>query len=243
MPNTYDQAPHRGIRSWRAEERPREKMRNNGPEQLSLAELLAVILRSGNQLETAVDLAQRILIAAEHDLHQLARWTVADFCRFKGVGAAKAVALVAALELGRRRASQSARQQPHFNNSAASYAYLRPLIGDLQHEEFWVLLLNQSHSLLGAQLISKGGVTGTVADARIIFKKALEMSSCTSLILAHNHPSGQQFPSAADRLLTHKLSSAARLLDLVVLDHIIVTQHGYYSFADEDELQLPDGSS
>lgn len=237
MNKSYNQIKGGSIRSWRVEERPREKMCSNGPEQLSLAELLAVILRSGNQNESAVDLAQRILLAADQDLHQIARWSVADFCRFKGVGEAKAVALVAALELGRRRASQSARQQARFNDSAASYAYLRPLIGDLQHEEFWVLLLNQGHALLGAQLISRGGVTGTVADARIIFRKALETSSCTSIILAHNHPSGQVFPSAADRLLTQKLSKAARLLDLLILDHLIVTQHGYFSFADAEELQ------
>ncbi|MEM8585382.1 MAG: DNA repair protein RadC [Bacteroidota bacterium] len=236
--NTHDLP--RGIRAWRESERPREKMVGRGAQQLSIAELMAVILRSGHRHEDAVSLARRILMSVDYDLNKLARWSVSDFLRFKGVGQAKAVALVAALELGRRRANQAVPEQACYRESESVYQYLAPLIGDLSHEEFWILCLNQAGHLLGAHQLSRGGITYTITDQRLVFKKALLTPACTSIVLAHNHPSGRPSPSQTDILLTYDFYRAGRMIGIEVSDHLIVTQKGYFSFFDAGELLPPE---
>ena len=218
------------------DEQPREKLLRHGPRALSDAEILAILLRNGTVGTSALDLARRVLRATEYDLHALARLEVQDLSRTKGIGTVKAMQLVAALELGRRRQAAAYRQRPVLSNSEQCFQYLRPLIGDLHHEEFHLLCLNRAGEVLGAHLISRGGTTGTVADAKHIFRTALQHGSVTSLVLAHNHPSGQLQPSSADLRLTAKLSSAARTIELHVLDHLIVAGQHYYSFADHQQL-------
>ncbi|MGB3801649.1 MAG: DNA repair protein RadC [Lewinella sp.] len=218
------------------DDQPREKLLARGPRSLSDAELLAILLRSGRRGVSALDLARSLLRRANHDLHDLARMEMQDLVRTKGIGEAKATQLLAAFELGRRRAGISPRQRVTLDNSEACFRHLAPLLGDLLHEEFHLLCLNRANHLLGAHLISNGGTTGTVADAKKIFRTALQHGSVTSLVLAHNHPSGQNHPSAADIRLTTKLCRAARSLDLHILDHIIVAGHRYYSFADNQLL-------
>ncbi|MBB4079958.1 DNA repair protein RadC [Lewinella aquimaris] len=218
-------------------ERPREKLLRRGPSALTDAEVLAVLLRTGARGTSAVDLARRILLSVDHDLHELARRQVSDLTRISGMGRVKAMQVVAALELGRRRESATHRDRPCLSSSEACFRYLRPRLGDLAHEEFHLLCLNRANELLAAHLISRGGTTGTVADAKTIFRTALQHGSVTSLVLAHNHPSGQTRPSTADVRLTTKLCRAARSLDLHVLDHLIVAGHRYYSFADNHLLE------
>ena len=224
------------IRDLAADEQPREKFLRGGPRMLSDAELLAILLRTGGRGVSAVDLARRVLLSVDHDLHELARRQLQDLTRLPGVGRVKGMQLMAALELGRRREAAAARRRPALTNSEQCFRYLRPLLGDLPHEEFHLLCLNRANELLGAHVVSHGGTTGTVADARRIFRTALQHASVTSLVLAHNHPSGRAEPSAADLQLTRKLCAAARQLDLHVLDHLIVAGHRYYSFADHQQL-------
>ena len=221
------------------DEQPREKLLSRGARALSDAELIALLLRSGRRGVSVLDLARTLLRNADHDLHRLARMHVQDFARVKGIGPAKAAQLLAAFELGRRRAGTEPSRQTVLDNSEACFRFLRPLLADLDHEEFHLLCLNRANQLLGAHLISSGGTTGTVADAKKIFRTALQHGSVTSLVLAHNHPSGQAHPSTADIRLTAKLTRAARNLDLHVLDHVIVAGERYYSFADH---QILDGS-
>ncbi|WP_232826471.1 RadC family protein [Lewinella sp. IMCC34183] len=228
------------IRDLAAEEQPREKLRRRGPRSLTDAELLAILLRNGVRGASALDLARRLLLACDHDLHELSRRQLQDLTRTPGVGPVKAMQVVAALELGRRREASPHRDLPLLCDSGSCYRYLRPLLADLHHEEFHLLCLNRANRLLGAHVISRGGTTGTVADARTIFRTALQHGSVTSLVLAHNHPSGQAHPSAADVRLTAKLGRAARDLDLHLLDHVIVAGPRYYSFADH---QLLDGET
>lgn len=226
------------MRDLAPDELPREKLIRGGARSLADAELLAILLRTGGRGLSATDLGRRILLCANHDLHELARRQLQDLTRVDGVGPVKAMQLIAAFELGRRREAATVRQRPVLSNSESCFRYLRPLLGDLLHEEFHLLCLNRANELLGAHVISSGGTTGTVADAKTIFRTALQHGSITSLVLAHNHPSGQTQPSAADLRLTKKLTRAARDLDLHVLDHLIVAGHRYYSFADH---QLLDG--
>ncbi|MEM6396585.1 MAG: DNA repair protein RadC [Bacteroidota bacterium] len=240
MTKVYQNRVPRGIRAWQESERPREKMAGAGPQHLSAAELMAVILRSGNRKEDAVALSRRILLSVDYDLNKLARWTVGDFLRFRGVGQAKAVALVAALELGRRRAAQAVTTQACFRESDKAHQYLAPLLEDLQHEEFWILCLNQAGHLLGSHMLSRGGITYTLTDQRIVFKKALLTNGCTSIVLAHNHPSGRAIPSRSDIMLTYEFFRIGRLLGIEVADHIIIGQGGYFSFHDADELKPPE---
>jgi len=218
-------------------DQPREKLLARGARALSDAEIVAILLGSGIQGASALDVARQLLLSVDHNLHDLARREVGDLRRFKGIGKVRAIKLVAAMELGRRREAALVREKPALGNSEECYRYLRPLLADLPHEEFYLLALNRANRLLGCHLISRGGVTGTVADAKTIFRAALTHGSVTSLVLAHNHPSGQAFPSQADIQLTRKLSSAARNLDLYVLDHLIVAGEGYYSFADSGEIE------
>ena len=224
------------IKDLGPDDQPREKLLAHGARSLSDAEIVAILLGSGVPGASALDVARRLLLSVNHNLHDLAKREVADLRRFSGIGRVRAIRLVAALELGRRREAAAIREKPELGNSERSFRYLRPLIGDLAHEEFHLLCLNRANRLLGSHLVSRGGVTGTVADAKTIFRAALSHGSVTSLVLAHNHPSGQAFPSQADIALTRKLAAGARQLDLYVLDHIIVAGEGYYSFADEGVL-------
>ncbi len=193
---------------------------------------MAILLGSGSPRESALDLAKRLLSSVDQDLHALSRLGVADFCRFRGIGEAKAIALIAALELGKRQRLAQALQKPQITSSQGGFEILQPLIGHLNHEEFWILLLSNANRLLDQVCISKGGITGTIADVRLIFREALQRKA-TALILAHNHPSGKLKPSAADRALTKKLREAGELMDISILDHLIIGADHYFSFADE----------
>ena len=217
------------------EDRPREKLLRRGRQELSDAELLAILIGSGNRRETAVDLSRRILHAMDNDLNRLGQISVAGLKKFPGIGEAKAITILAALELGRRRQSTDIQQRPQITCSRDAYDILQVNLIDLPHEEFWILLLNRANRVVGRERISSGGVAGTVVDAKLVFGKALGQMAC-SVILAHNHPSGNLRPSQADLQLTTKLVRAGKSLDIAVLDHLIVTQAGYYSFADEGQL-------
>lgn len=225
-------------------DQPREKLHRHGPRALADAEIVAILLGSGIKGCSVLEVARRLLLSVDHDLNALSDWNVADFSRQPGIGPVRATKLMAALELGRRRQATGLRQKPTLGDSERCARYLRPLLADLPHEEFHLLCLNRANQLLGAHLIGKGGVTATVADAKLIFRAALSHGSVTSLVLAHNHPSGQPFPSDADIKLTRKMAAAARHLDLYVLDHLIIAGREYYSFADEGVLypeeKLPD---
>lgn len=221
-----------GIKSWAEDDRPREKLLLKGRAALSDAELIAILLGSGSRNETAVDLAKRILAAAENHLSQLGRFSIKELTAFKGVGEAKAINIITAMELGKRRRQTEAIERKKLMGSASVFEVLQPLIGDLPHEEFWVIFLGAANRLIDKRCVSKGGITGTMADVRMIFKEAL-MLNATSILLAHNHPSGSVTPSHPDILLTKKMKEAGNIMDVKVLDHLIVTEHQYYSFADE----------
>ena len=220
------------IRSWSEDDRPREKMLQKGPAALSDAELIAILLQTGSAEKSALDLAREVLTSCKHNLSELGRLSAKEFQRIKGVGAAKSTILTAAIELGRRREATKALEKPVMSSSHAVAGYLRQVIRDYPHEVFGVLLLNQANKVLHFELVSQGGLTGTVADPRIIFRKALEHGA-TGVILCHNHPSGNTNPSQADKLITQKIKQAGEQLDIRVLDHLIIAESGYYSFADE----------
>ncbi len=225
------------IKTWAEEDRPREKMLLRGKQNLSDAELLAILLGSGSREESAVALARRILHAVGNSLHELGKLSVTDLTsRFKGVGEAKAVAILAAIELGRRRQLSDMHHRPKMRSSKDCYEAMAPLLADLPHEEFWILLLNRSNHLIGRERISTGGATATVVDAKVVFLKALEYRAA-ALVLLHNHPSGTLYPSKADKELTHRLFEAGRTLDIAVIDHLIITERGYFSFSDENILE------
>lgn len=221
------------IPSWAEEDRPREKLLHKGKHVLSNAELIAILLGSGSREETAVGLAQKVLSSVENNLNELGKCSLAEFQRFKGIGEAKAITIAAAMELGRRRQLSTIKDRPQIKSSSDAFAAIAPILIDLPHEEFWILLLNRSNHVVGREQISIGGVSGTVVDAKIVFRKALEKPGITSIILCHNHPSGNLRPSDADIVLTKKLKKAGLVLDLTVFDHLIVSERGYYSFADE----------
>jgi DNA repair protein RadC len=223
------------IPEWSKEDRPRERMLASGAKALSDAELVAILIRSGTPNDSALDLARRILKKAGNDLHKLAGLGVADLIRIKGVGEAKALSILAALELGQRRRDSAVEQRPLVASSLQAYELLRPLVADLPHEEFWILLLDRGNRLMERCRVSQGGMHGTVADPKSIFREALEKRA-SQLILCHNHPSGQLHPSTEDITLTRKLVESGRFLDLPVQDHLIVTVNGYYSFADNGGL-------
>ncbi|MEN9336680.1 MAG: hypothetical protein RLZZ500_1667 [Bacteroidota bacterium] len=220
------------IPQWAEDDRPREKFLLKGKTALSDAELLAILLGSGSRNESAVQLAQRILGQSQNNLNELGKQTLAQLMTFKGVGEAKAITIAAALELGRRRRIEETQDRIKISSSKSVFDLMQPIIGELPHEEFWVLFLNNSNKILGKEQLSKGGMTGTLVDIRLIFKSALEYKA-TSLILTHNHPSGKLQASEADRTITQRLKLAGNQLDILVLDHIIITETGYYSFADE----------
>ena len=220
------------IKAWAEEDRPREKLSQQGRRSLSDAELIAILIGSGNRNESAVELSKRILHACNKDLNQLARLNIAELSRFKGIGEAKAVSIIAALELGRRRKETLSAVRVQVSTSIDVYQAIVSQLKDLNHEEFWILLLNRANKITSRHLVSKGGQAGTIADPKIIFNIALE-NHAASIILAHNHPSGNLKPSQADLELTQKLRSAGQFLDIPVLDHLIIADQGFLSFADE----------
>ena len=220
------------IKNWSDDDKPREKLVQKGRSVLSDAELIAILIGSGSRNESAVELSKRILASAENNLNELGKLSIKQLMSFKGIGEAKAVTIAAALEIGRRRRGEEAIVVSKITCSRDAYEILQPLIGELEHEEFWILYLNNSNKVLHKAQLSKGGLTGTLVDVRIVMKQALELGA-VGLILAHNHPSGTLRPSTQDKSITQKLKRAADALDVKVLDHIIVTQRDYYSFADE----------
>jgi DNA repair protein RadC len=220
------------IKKWAEEDKPREKFASQGRRSLSNAELLAIILGSGSPQETAVDLAKRILQSVDNNLNSLGKLSLNDLQQFKGVGEAKAISIAAAMELGRRRKAEEQDQKATVKSSADAYELIAGHLLDLEQEEFWVILLDRANQVIQKIPISSGGVSGTLADAKLIFKPALEKLA-SSLILCHNHPSGQLKASQADLNLTKKLSQAAEYLDIKILDHIIVGNNSYLSLADE----------
>lgn len=220
------------IKNWADDDRPREKLVHKGSSVLSDAELIAILIGSGSRNESAVELAKRILASVDHNLNELGKLSVNQLMRFKGIGEAKAVTIAAALEVGRRRRAEDTKKITKITGSNDVFELLYPLIGELQHEEFWIIYLNNSNKVVHKAQLSKGGITGTLVDVRLVLKQALELGA-VGIILAHNHPSGTLKPSAADKQITQKLKIASDALDIKVLDHLIVAQHDYLSFADK----------
>lgn len=223
------------IKSLAEEERPREKLLLRGKQSLSDAELLAIILGSGSKSESSITLAQRILSSVNHNWNELAKLTIRDLCKFNGVGKVKAIEIITSLEIGRRKSLQQALKKEKISSSKDAYNILQPIIGDLMIEEFWVIYLSRSNKILSKEKISQGGITGTMVDNRLIFKHALELNA-VSLIISHNHPSGNIQPSNSDIQITHEIKKAGNLLNITLMDHLIVTQTSFFSFADENLL-------
>ncbi len=223
------------INQWAVEDRPREKMMQKGAESLSDAELLAILIGSGNTEESAVALMQRVLAACGNNLNALAKWEMRDFARFKGLGPAKSIAVMAALELGKRRSLQERPERAGIRSAQDVYQLFHPLLADLSHEEFWVLLLNQAARVIDKARISRGGIDQTSADVRTILREAL-LQRATQIILVHNHPSGNVQPSPDDLRLTRSVQQAAQVMNIHVADHVIVTDGMYFSFNDEGKL-------
>ena len=220
------------IKHWAEDDKPREKLMLKGKQALSDAELVAILIGSGSRNESAVSLSKRILASVDNNLNALGKLSLKQLMDFKGIGEAKAVSILAALELGRRRRAEETVELQKITSSKAVFEIMQPIIGELPHEEFWVLYLNNSNKVIYKSQLSKGGITGTVVDVRLIFKTALEQGAI-SVILTHNHPSGKLQASDADRDITKKLKVAGEQLDIKVLDHIIITEIGYFSFQDE----------
>ncbi len=223
------------IKAWAEEDRPREKLISQGRSALSNAELLAILIGSGNQGETAVALCKRILADFDQDLNALGKLNVSQLTHYKGIGEAKAVSIVAALELGRRRQAFEIKKKNQIKGSSDAFEYLAPLLADLDHEEFMALLLNRRNAILFTDRISVGGVSGTLVDIKKLFRNAVHHQA-SAMIIAHNHPSGNLRPSEADISLTRKVKKAANIMDIALLDHLIISQEGFYSFADEGHL-------
>lgn len=220
------------IKSWAEEDRPREKLIEKGRHSLSEAELIAILIGSGSRSETAVELSKRILFAAENNLNELSKLGVKELLKFKGIGEAKAVSIVAALELGRRRKETEIVKRDKISTSKDAFEIIRYSMMDLPHEEFWLMILNRANAVIKKELISRGGVAGTVVDTKIIFKTAIEHYA-SSIIICHNHPSGNLKPSEADIRITKNIKEAGKIMEIPLVDHLIITNTGYYSFADE----------
>ncbi len=220
------------IRNWALEDRPREKLLNHGTQSLSDSELLAILLGSGTRNTSAVDLARQLLESAGNNLHQLGKSGISELKQVKGIGEAKALMLMSAFEIGRRRGKTEVVQRPKISSSRDVFDLFQPLLGDLQHEEFWILVLNRSNQVLDRIRISQGGVSGTVIDTRLILRYALEKLA-SGLILCHNHPSGNIQPSDPDRKITEKIRNASSFMEINLLDHLIIADRNFYSFADE----------
>jgi DNA repair protein RadC len=220
------------IKQWAKDDRPREKLLVNGPSILSNSELIAILIRDGIRNKSALELSQEILRLCKENLNDLGKLSAKELMKVKGIGEAKAITIVAAMELGRRRQALASREKPVVTSSSDVAAYLQILLKDYRREVFAVLFLNRANKINHFEIVSEGGITGTVADPRIILKKALE-EDAVSIILCHNHPSGSLKPSKSDEELTFKIKEAAKYFDIKVLDHVIVSEDGYYSFADE----------
>jgi len=220
------------IKSWAEEDRPREKLLLKGRNSLSDAELIAILISSGNKTETAVELSKKILSSINNDLNLLGKLSVSDLMQFNGIGEAKAISIIAALELGRRRKNSISVKKPIITSSQNAFEVIEHVLSDLSHEEFWVIYLNRRNEVIKKEFISKGGISGTIADIKIIFKTAFDTLS-SAIILCHNHPSGNLKPSQADIQLTKKVKETANIMDVLVIDHLIIGDKKYFSFADE----------
>lgn len=229
MQEEYNQVT--AIKTWAEADRPREKLLTKGREVLSDAELIAILIGSGTKSLSAIDVGKNILSASGNDLNALAKYTVKDLMKFKGIGEAKAISIIAALELGRRRKETATKKKPQITGSTDAFNTLRPHLLDLPHEEFWIILLNRANQVIQLKRISSGGISGTVADVKMIFKEAIEQLA-SGIILAHNHPSGNKQPSSQDVSLTKKMKEAGKILEIPVLDHIIFAEDQFFSFAD-----------
>ncbi len=226
------------IKNWAVEDRPREKLLSKGITSLSNAELIAILIGSGNRDESAVDLSKRILHDTNNNLNELGKTTIESLQKnYRGIGEAKAISIVAALELGKRRKLSDIQEKSQIKSSHDVFELMHPVLSDLPHEEFWIIFLNRANKVISSRKISQGGLSGTVIDTRIIMKSALEQLA-SSIILCHNHPSGNKLPSQHDKSITIKLKEAGKIMDIPVLDHLIVTDGGYFSFADEGELSI-----
>lgn len=227
-----EKEPSFSIKNWNQTDQPREKLRDKGKASLSDAELVAILIGSGSKNESAVNLSKRILASVDNNLNALGKLSLKQLMVFKGIGEAKAISIAAALELGRRRGGEALVQKQKITSSQSVFHIMQPLLGELPHEEFWIIYLNNSNKIIQKNQLSKGGITGTLVDVRLVLKNALEVGA-TGLILVHNHPSGTLKPSEADKQLTRKLKLAGESLDIKVLDHVIITEKAYFSFADE----------
>ena len=221
------------IKNWAEDDQPREKLMLKGKQILSDAELIAILIGSGSRSESAVELSKRILASVDNNLNVLGKMSIQQLMTFKGIGEAKAISIIAATELGRRRKEEELVELKKITSSKAVFDIMQPIIGELPHEEFWVLYLNNANKVIYKSQISKGGITGTIVDVRIVFKIAFEQNA-VGIILTHNHPSGKLEASDADKTLTRELKLAGNQLSISVLDHIIVTEKGYFSFRDEN---------
>ena len=220
------------IKEWAVEDRPREKMLTKGIRTLSDAELIAILIGSGSTNESAVEVSRRVLASVNNNLNELGKKSVADLRKFKGIGQVKAIIIMAALELGRRRKECDPDEKLKVVTSSDAALMFKPLLNDLPHEEFWVLLLNRNNTVIDKFMVSQGGLTGTIIDVRLIMKTALEKLAC-SIILCHNHPSGNLIRVVSDKDITTKISKSGKLMDIPVIDHIIVGNNSHFSFADE----------
>lgn len=220
------------IKNWSEDDRPREKLMRKGKGVLTDSELLAILIGSGSKNESAVDLSKRILGSVGNNLNALGKLSLKQLLLFKGIGEAKAISIIAATELGRRRKGEDITELKKLTSSKSIFEIMQPIIGELPHEEFWIIYLNNSNKIISKSQLSKGGITGTLVDIRLVFKTALEMGA-VALILCHNHPSGALTPSEADKQITNKLKIAGDSLEIKVLDHVIITETSYYSFVDE----------
>jgi DNA repair protein RadC len=220
------------IKNWALEDRPREKLIRKGIHSLSDAELIAILIGSGTKNRSALELSKSLLHAAKNNLFELGKFSLADLQKTKGIGPARAVIILAAMELGRRRKSMEPVKRQKISSSKDACLIFQPLLCDLPHEQFWVILLNRANHVLDTLMISSGGIAGTVIDTRMVLKPAIEQL-CSGIILCHNHPSGNRMPSDADIRITRKIKEASALLDISLLDHLIIAGQEYYSFADE----------
>jgi DNA repair protein RadC len=230
MKNTLKQ--NISIKQWALDDRPREKLLSKGIESLSDAELIAILIGSGHKDKSAVDLAKSILGSVAHNLNELGKQNVDDLIKHKGIGEAKAISIVAALELGKRRKISDVIEKKQITGSSDVFDIFGPLLGDLPHEEFWILLLNRSNKIIQKKRISKGGIVGTVTDIKLILKAAI-LQTASGIIVCHNHPSGNVKPSDTDKEITQKLKNACQITEISLLDHLIVSFSNYFSFADE----------
>ncbi len=222
------------IKYWAEDDQPREKMMVKGKASLSDAELVAILIGSGNRDESAVELSKKILASVKNNLNLLGKMTLNELTAFKGIGAAKAVTIAAAMELGRRRRGEEAAAAKFISSGVHVFELMQPLLGDLEHEEFWVIYINRAKKFLHKSKLSTGGFAGTVVDVRMIFKKGIELNA-SGVILVHNHPSGRLTPSEEDIKITKTMIAAGNLLEIVVYDHVIISDRGYYSFKDDVE--------